>query len=211
MEDADAIAQPLDVVEQVAREEERHAALAGLLADELAHLVHARGVEAVHRLVEDDQVGAADQRLREAEPLLHAERVAADAPVLRVRQVHPLEKSPDVLFPGTRERREDAQVLLPRQPRIKGGHLDEGPKPLRGIEPVLAQVHAVEEHRPLGRADEPRHDADRRRLPRAVGAQEPVDCPSIDGQVEALERLDGAVSLRQSTDFEDGFGHGAGC
>ena len=46
-------------------------------ADQAAQPVHALGVEAVGGLVEDQHLGVAEQRLRDAEALAHAERVVA--------------------------------------------------------------------------------------------------------------------------------------
>ena len=48
---------------------------------ELEHLVAAGRVEAVRRLVEQQQPRVVDERLGELHPLLHAGRVAADRPV----------------------------------------------------------------------------------------------------------------------------------
>ena len=49
--------------------------------DEVEHLVAAGGVEAVRRLVEQDDAGVVDERLSELDALLHARRIAADLAV----------------------------------------------------------------------------------------------------------------------------------
>src|SRR5205085_424343 len=79
MNDGDAIAHQLDLCEQMARNEDGHAALAGEIAQQLADLADARGIEPVRGLIEDQQLWIAEQRLRDAEALTHAEGVGADA------------------------------------------------------------------------------------------------------------------------------------
>ena len=64
-------------MEQVARQQHGAAAV-GEAAQQPAHPVDALRVEAVGRLVEDEHLGLAEQRRRQAEPLAHAERVVAD-------------------------------------------------------------------------------------------------------------------------------------
>jgi hypothetical protein len=58
--------------------EQHGAAAGGVVAEHHAHPVDAGGVEAVGRLVEDEDARLAEQRVRDAEPLPHAERVVAD-------------------------------------------------------------------------------------------------------------------------------------
>ena len=67
----------LDLVEQVAGEQHRAAAL-GVPLEQAAHPADAGRVEAVGRLVEDQHRRVAEQRVGDAEPLPHAERVVAD-------------------------------------------------------------------------------------------------------------------------------------
>ena len=56
-QDADAVAEHLDVAQDVAREEDRAPALL-LLDDEVAHLLASHRIEPAHRLVEDEQLGS---------------------------------------------------------------------------------------------------------------------------------------------------------
>ena len=68
----------LDLAQQV-RGEQHGAAAVGEVAQQPAHPGDALRVEAVGRLVEDQHARVAEQRVRDAEPLAHAERVGADA------------------------------------------------------------------------------------------------------------------------------------
>ena len=84
-------------------------------ADQRAHLAHALRVEPVGGLVEDQQLGVAEQRGGDAEALLHAERVGAVAvvaarrPGRRVRAARGSRSSR-----GRRRRRTSAGSRRPR-------------------------------------------------------------------------------------------------
>ena len=146
----------------------------------------AGGIEAVGRLVEDQQLGRAEQRAREPEPLAHAERVAADPPV-----------------PGEldeRQRLVDARV---RQPGGRGEHpqvvaAGPGGMEVAGLEhradaqrgPVEGRVRAAEDERLAGRRrGQPEQDAQRGALARPVGPEEPGHGP---GQERERDVVDGA-------------------
>ena len=77
VDDRRDVAGLLDLVEQV-RGEQHRAALVDELADQAADLEDAGRVEAVHRLVEDQQLGVGEQAAGDAEALAHAERVRLD-------------------------------------------------------------------------------------------------------------------------------------
>ncbi len=72
VDDGDLVAGLLDLVEQVGGEEHR-ASLGHERADQMPHLEDAGGVEAVHRLVEDQEGGIGDQAACYAEPLTHSQ------------------------------------------------------------------------------------------------------------------------------------------
>src|SRR5438270_2310607 len=69
-ENADAIADLLDLPEQMRREQNGDAATFQR-QNEIANLSRARGVYAGRRFVQDEQGGFLDQRLREPDPLQH--------------------------------------------------------------------------------------------------------------------------------------------
>ncbi len=80
----------LDLVEQMGGEEYR-APFGDEGANQVAHLQDAGRVEAVHRLVEDEQRGIGDQTARDTEALAHAERVGLDAVVGAVSEANAFE------------------------------------------------------------------------------------------------------------------------
>jgi len=79
VDDRRQVARLLDLVEQVGGDEHRPALVFDQRADHPAHVEHPAGVESVHRLVEDQQLGVRQQAARDAEPLAHPERVRPDA------------------------------------------------------------------------------------------------------------------------------------
>ena len=85
VEDDHAIADPLDLGQQVGVEDDRRAAVAGRAHDR-PHVGPTDRIERRRRLVEEDQVRVAEERDAEPEPLLHALRERADRVVGAVDQ-----------------------------------------------------------------------------------------------------------------------------
>ena len=82
-----------------------------------AHPADALGIEAVGGLVEDQHLGVAEQRVREPEPLAHAERVLAHA-LAGGGLVQPDERQQLVDAPSGRR---PSSARSPRAPRGRGG------------------------------------------------------------------------------------------
>ena len=76
----------LDLRQQVAGDEDRAALVVRQVAEEAAQPLDALGVQAVGRLVEDEDGGVAEQGGGQCQPLPHAEGVAAGPPVAGVGQ-----------------------------------------------------------------------------------------------------------------------------
>ena len=91
VEHDDVVAGVLDVGQQVRGEDEIDALVVREVADELEHLVASLGVHAVGRLVEKQQIGIVDERLRQLDALLHARRVRLDVAVPRLAQADVVE------------------------------------------------------------------------------------------------------------------------
>ena len=122
----DPIAHLLDLSHQVAREDERAPALAER-AHELAHLGHARRIEPVGRLVEDQQLGVLEQGGRDAEPLLHPERVGRGPVARAIAQPDLGEHGLDAILAHPGVASEHTQVVAPGEVRIEGRGLDQRP------------------------------------------------------------------------------------
>ena len=127
----------LDLGEQVAGDEHR-GAVGGQRPDQRAHLAGALRVEAVGRLVEDEQVAGCEQRRGDGEPLPHAERVGAVALPGRGQQAHPVERRVDAPARGARVGQqvggvEPGQVGPAREVGVERRALDERADPGQGV------------------------------------------------------------------------------
>jgi len=133
------------------------------------------GVEAVGGLVEDQDLGVAEERVGEAEALAHAERVLADPPPgRRLVEADDIEQRVDALRRNAHGLRRDGERLAAAAPDVLSGGVEQDPDAPSGVrqvavalaeDPGLAAVG-------LGQADEHPH---RRGLPGAVGAEEARD------------------------------------
>src|SRR4051795_5549724 len=90
-DDRDAVAELLDLGQQMAREQHRDS-LAGQAADEIPHVAHPCRVEARGRLVEQEPLRVPSARRGGGEPLTHSMRVAADLVVAAVAELNELEQ-----------------------------------------------------------------------------------------------------------------------
>jgi hypothetical protein len=112
-------------------------------AHEIAHVAHPGRVETGGRLVEQEQARPAQERRRDAQPLTHTVRVAADLVSRTVLQVDELEHVVDVqtrvaaVIVG-----EQAQVLARREIRVERRALHE---PGDAVESLGAHVDVAAE------------------------------------------------------------------
>ena len=144
MDDADPRREPVDLAQDVARHEHRHATLASEVAEQLADLDHAGRVEAVGGFIEHQEFGLVEQRPRESQPLEVAERQGPGAPVRVGLQREPLDHPTDGrAFADSRQAAGDVEVLADGQLGICG----------RGLHQVADAPPQVSRprHRPAGR------------------------------------------------------------
>ena len=138
IDDRDRVADLLDLVEQVRREHDCPA-----LVDEPPNhhpeLLDAGRVEAVRRLVEDQQLGVAEEGAGDTQPLAHTERVGLDAIVGAVEKADAIEGALDPAVRGRFARRgHDPEVLAPGEEAVEARLLDDGADPrecLRALAP----------------------------------------------------------------------------
>ena len=125
VDDRGDVAGLLDLVEQV-RGEQHGAALGDQLADQVAELEDAGRVEPVDRLVEDQQLGVAEQAAGDAEALAHAERVGADLVVGAAAEADALERGVDAPVGALVARRGvHVQVLAAGEVAVEARLLDD--------------------------------------------------------------------------------------
>ena len=147
-----------------------------------------RRIEAVRRLVEDQQVGVLEQRRGDAEPLLHPLRVRPEAVAGPLAETDLFEGRRDPLLRHAGVTGEHAQVVARREERVQGRGLDHRSDPRqplgragRGAEhdgAAARRPHEAEEH------------AQGRRLAGAVRPEEAVDLAPPDAEREPVDRED---------------------
>ena len=210
VEHPDPRAQLLDLGQQMAGQEDRRPA-AVQVQQQVAHLGDALRVEAVGRLVEDEQLRTAQQRTGQAEPLLHAERVGLDRPAADAGQPHLLEHlvdprppgAPRAARPGGVEQREvlpAGEVAVVRRP------LDECADPGQHAAARSRHPGAEQLDLPAGGQHQPEQHPDGGGLARAVGTQESVDVAVADVEVDPVDGAQPAELLDQPAGGDDG-GH----
>ena len=171
--------------------------------DEVEHLLAAERVEAGGRLVEQHQLGVADERLGELGPLPHAGGEAADRTEAGLVEADEVEHVGRPLARGTRrqaaqlaERRDDVGRGLVERQAVVLGHVAE---PRADADRVAADVDAAHLDRPCGRVGEAEQQPEHRRLAGTVGADEADAAPRhLDGEV--VERGGAGIALRDVID-----------
>jgi hypothetical protein len=184
------------------RRDEHGAALLAEVVDQLDDLAAPRRVEAVQRLVEEQDARLVGERLCELDALAHALREAAHAPLGDVEQPDPVER-------GLRRR---VRIGDAPQARHRHDHLARGEERPEGVavgdDPDLAEdrrvaadVTAEQPHLAAARRGEARAELERRRLAGAVVAEQARHA----GAERERDVRDGhpvAVPLRDAVELE---------
>jgi len=154
-------------------------------------------------LIEDQQVGIADERHRQGESLSHPRREPAGLPTRGVLETDPFEKRVRVVgsllgVDGELEVFAGGQAVVHVEPLRE----DAGAFPDRdAVCPGVASEHP---NRPRVRPDEIEEDVDRRRLARAVRAEKAEYLALVDFEVDAAERPHVAEGLLDAVEFDGG-------
>ena len=171
------------------------------LADELAYLVDAGGVEAVGGLVQEHQPGVPHERGGDAEPLLHAEGEVADELSLRfgVVEAHHLEDLVDAARRKPTQAPHNLEVLARREVRVAARGLDERTDAAQYREAVGRRHPLTQHHGGTGaRVHEPQQHLHRGGLACTVWAQEPVDRALRYGKLHVVDHCGIAVTLGET-------------
>ena len=148
-------------------------------AQEVAEPADPLGIEPVRRLVEHQQARLAQQRARDAQPLAHAERVAADPSPrgaaeldLGEHLVHARDRDPG------RERRARGGGSVPERVGWKLSRLEHRSDRSAAAPAAAGSGRPSTRASPARRPDEPEQRPQRGRLARAVRAEEARDPPA---------------------------------
>ena len=102
----------------------------------------------------------------------------------------------------------DPQGLLHREERVEVDLLRHEPHGAAREAVVLDDVVTEDGDGPGARPDEAAHDADERRLARAVRAEQPEDLARLDVEIDAGERAHRPEPLLDATNGDDRLAHG---
>src|SRR5439155_1539057 len=196
-EDRDPVADELDLAQEVRVEQDGDAAAAKLL-EQLADGAAPDRIERARRLVQEQERRRADQRLRDAEPLLHALRHLLHAAATRIREAD----QPQQLVPLVRAAARSGEALVQLQ-HLVGGIPAREAEELREVAQRAARLaraggQPADLGGAAGRADEAAGDLDERRLAGAVGPEQSDQLALANLEIDPSERLDGSVALHQA-------------
>jgi len=200
-QDREAVGELLDLV-QIVRGQEDGLAKTAQRADRLPGAAPRAGVEAGRRLVEEDQLRVADQRETEIEPPALA---AGEPPRTRVALLlepdqldHLVDGARMLVVPG-----ELAQLLRDGEVLVHGRGLEHNADPSSPAEAGCLGVRP--EH--LDLAGIPPtvalEDLDGRRLAGSVRSEQAENLAGADLEVDALDRFEVVVRLRQAANADD--------
>ena len=178
IEDRDAVADPLDVGEDVGRDDHRRGPAEPL--DQLEQVPPALGVERADRLVEDQQIRLVDERPGRSRAAAASRRCTrrSGAPPASARPVRlsisaTRDRSSGPSIPPSRP--DSSSSSRPFIQRVEPRVLVEIADPPAELGPVEPDVDAGHGRGPAGRPGEAGQDPDRRRLAGAVGAEQAED------------------------------------
>ena len=201
VEDRDAVADLVHLVEQVARQQDRDAAVAGEGLDERQHLGHAGRVDRRRRLVQDQDGRILDEGVGQAEALAHAARVLLHPPPGGIREADLLQEQPDPVVRGASldsvEGGRVAQVLGAGHLSVEAHVVGQIAHPTLHFEGLPGRVEARHAGPAVGGLREPQEHQDGRGLAGPVRPQQAEDLARPDGKVELVDGDEVAVGLRQ--------------
>ena len=136
------------------------------------------------------------------QPLLHAARVGLRLALRGVAQADEVEQLVGARGLHAVERREEAQVLDPGEAVVQIGILEDRVDERLDAVAIGDGVEARDHRAPGGRTRAPGEHADRRRLARAVVAEQAEDLALGDAERDAVDRAHRAVVLLEVRDLD---------
>ena len=191
----DAIGEPLGLVHVVRGQEDRLAELAEVV-DHVPGCPSRRGIEAGCRLVEEDQLGVADQGEPEVEPAPLAAGEARGLPVVLAGEADERDRlghrSGVAVVAGV-----ELERLADGEPGIGRGLLQDDPDPVAPGARSVGRVDAEHRHLSIRPGAEPFQDLDRGRLAGAVRAEEGEDLSALDLEGDPADGFGLGVALAE--------------
>ena len=200
VDDHDLVRHLLDLRQDVAGDENR-LTVRGKRAEEVAQPANSLRVEPVRGLVEHQQLRIAEQRARDAQPLPHPERVAAHAPPRGIRDPDELEQLVGARPRQSRSGAQHAQMAASGPLRMVVRRFENRADTPDRIHELAVSL-AVDGRAACGRPHETEQDAQRRRLPGAVGPEETGDAAVCDAERETVDRGRLPIALAEVGDLD---------
>src|ERR1700730_16365800 len=201
-DDADPVADVLDLRQDVGREKDR-CALCFRFSAHVVELLLVERVEPAGRLVENEHPRTVHETEDDGELLLVTPGIIAEA--LREIKVETLANlRHDLLIdaaPQARDIGDDLACAKAAELRQLAGHIADMPLDRNGL--ALA-VESEDSRRSRGRVDQPHQETDGRRLSRAVRAKISEDLALLDLEVEVKEPTTPAVVLAEAAGLDRG-------
>ena len=192
----------------VARDQHRHPALRGQVLHEASHLDHAERIQAIDRLIEDQQLRIGDQGQRDPEPLPHAEGEVLDLLAAGPAEPHQLQQ---VLLDGRvgHAPLQPVQVHVLRRghPAVQAGGLDQRADTGEVLLARDLRSGAEQLDAPRGGGAQPGDQPHQAGLAGAVAADQAVDPPSLQPDAHRLHRGMLAVTFGQVPGDQDVLAH----
>ena len=191
---------------------ENRAALALQRLDHIADLGHASRIQARCGLVEDEEFGLVEERLRDCEALLHPLRELLDPVVRPLVQLDHLQDGLAAVFDFLGRHASEASRIRERFDRrevaIELRRLNDRADARKSVGRLLANIDAEQRGPTSGGPDQVRHDLDRRGLSGAIRTEEAERRARRDGQVERLQGGEVTVLLAEALQVDRNFvGH----
>src|SRR5579872_1078199 len=209
-EQSDAVADRLDLIEQMRGQHDRHA-VGFQRADEVEEFARRLRIEAAGRLVENGEARPLHQDFGDGEALAHAARISLDPLLRRLGEAHAFQRFGDARIslaawqadePGDVAQIGGAGEIVVEAELI--GHIAGAALDFERLAQGIEAGDAGEARCRLGQAEQ---HQDRRRLAGAVRAEQAEHFALFDRQIEAIDRQRRSVALGQRLRADDRLAH----
>ena len=187
---------------------ENDGVIAAEVTDQVADLDDLLGVKTDRRLVENDDLGVADERLRDADSLAVALGQIANDAVVNVLDLNDLANLRQMLLAIQRTALElvvEVEIFLDGHVQVQGGLLGQIADELFGAQRVGEDVDACDGGLARGGGQVTRENVHGGGFACAVGAEQAYDLTAFYGKADVVDRAEGAVIFDQMFDLYHGF------
>ena len=160
-------------------------------------------VQAVGRLVQDQQRRSSQESFRQSQPLLHSKRIFAGQPFSEFVETCKLQGVFDAVLRQPQDPADNVQIFFAGEIPIEGGRFDKGPclpedfSSVFGIrKPLYLKVAA-------GRAGKPKEHFHGRRFSRSIWSQKSIDLAFLHMHVQLIYCGKIPVSFCEIMGFDD--------